>query len=523
MPIWRNFTTFHAFIVYALIRALSFLTYNHEIVNQIFTAILVACFAYVCVKKLPLAWTVLVAEFLLDGSGRFFELSGLLLRTWFLVIFVTVWIAESVRKQFVIPVEASHTTVGERSGEPALSDSRMGIPFHISKETLWQLLKGFPPLHSPLWRGRFGRNDKYSLPRIILVFIGLFTISLAFSVLNGFFRHNMPIYIFQDITLYLFLFLLFPALEFQKEISDPLIKIAKGYILGSAAFSFITFFIYSGGIGILPDAYYHWFRNVAGGKITDLGSNFFRVVLPEHLIIVPVILVLASFLMRDIKNKKLWLFLVLSSFVLALNFTRIYFIGLAAGMIFLAYRQNFKRWLVVSATSALCVIVLFAGTHLAASSGQSLGLELLGVRFAGVAAPAGDVSGAIRLAILPNAVEIIKQRPWLGSGLGTMVTFISPVTNQPESRTQFDWGYLEMIAELGIIGTVSYLALLLLILYSVWRKAFSNADTEQNFLLRGLLAGGITLFFINITTPALFQGFGVLFFVACVLIERIES
>ena len=205
-----------------------------------------------------------------------------------------------------------------------------------------------------------------------------------------------------------------------------------------------------------------------------------------------------------------------SSFVIMLNFSRIYFIGLALGFIILAIKQNLKRWFCVSAIVAASIFVMFTTTHFIASRGQSTGLELLGVRMGGVTAPIDELSGAIRMALLPDIWRTIKLHPWLGSGLGTTVSFVHPMTKVLETRTQFDWGYLEMWAELGILGTLAYVIFLLTILSSLALSAYLT-NSQTNPMFRGLLAGGVALFVINITTPALFQGFGVLYFVFIVI------
>ncbi len=454
-------TIWHALLIYALIRLLSFLTWNHNVANQIIAAILVAAFACVCVKKLSLAWLVLVAEFFLNGSGHFFELFGLLSRTWFLGIFGIIWLAQKIKQD----------------------------------KFNWRLPKSL---------------------RFSMFVVGFF---LLISIVNGFLNQHAGILVAQDAILYLFFLLLFPALEMLKYPDATLLKIAQAYIVGSAFFSLITFFIYSSGIGFLPDVYYHWFRNIAAGKITDLGANFFRIVLPEHLLLVPAILIIAAYLMKDLKNKKLWFYIFCSSFVIMLNFSRIYFVGLAFGFIILAFKQNLKRWFMISSIVAVSIFVVFISTHLIASRGQSVGLELLGVRIGGVTAPTDELSGAIRMALLPDIWRTIKLHPWIGSGLGTTVSFVHPVTKILETRTQFDWGYLEMLAELGILGTFAYLVFLLIILCSLARLAYK---TPANPLFLGLLAGGVALFATNITTPALFQGFGVLYFVFVLIMIQLN-
>jgi O-antigen ligase len=153
--------------------------------------------------------------------------------------------------------------------------------------------------------------------------------------------------------------------------------------------------------------------------------------------------------------------------------------------------------------------------HTIVSRGKSSGLELIGLRASGITTPSRDISGAIRLALLPDILHSIKKHPWLGSGLSTTVTFVNPVTNSQETRTQFDWGYLEMITELGILGTVAYLVLLSAILYNLTNRRHQQWNTIIRG--RGLAAGLVALGIINLTTPALFQGFGVVFIVYCIV------
>ncbi len=416
---------------------------------------------------------ILIAEFFLNGAGHFFEFFDLLLRTWFLGIFGIIWLAQKVKQKNIC-------------AHPQL----------------------------------------FLSASISLIVAGVF---LLLSIVNGYLRQHTIMFIAQDAILYLFFLLLFPALEMLKYPDATLAKIAYGYILGSAIFSFVTVYIYASGIGTLPDAYYHWFRNIAAGKITDIGNNFFRIVLPEHLLMVPAILIIASYLMKDPKNKKLWLYIICASFVLMLNFSRIYFIGLIAGFVILKFKQSLKNWFLISATVLMSIFLMFIATNLIVSRGQSFGIELLGVRMGGMTAPKTELSGAIRLALLPDIFRTIKLHPWFGSGLGTTVSFVHPVTKELEIRTQFDWGYLELLAELGIFGMLAYLIFLLIIIYILVRRTCSTNGlaNKHGSLFNGLFAGGIALFIINITTPALFQGFGVLYFVfllvLTVVIKREEQ
>lgn len=439
-------------VVYALIRLLSFGTYQYPFGNEIFAALGILSFSYLCFKNTKLGWLLLVAELILDGAGHFFELQSLLLRTWFLGIFGLVWVVKKIRTKDV------------------------RLP---SKSVFYSLLG-----------------------------LGAMVI---FSVINGFIHGHAPMNIVQDMILFFFLILLFPAADWKidtEKIVNPLIK---AWIWGTSLFSLLTLGIYSSGLGHLPDTYYHWFRNIAAGKITDLGNHFFRIVLPEQVFIVPIILVLAALLLTDLKNKKLWLYLSSSLFILALNFSRIYFLALAIGFLVLIYQHAWKKWLVVSTASACLLILIFTGTHLLASRGVSSGLELLGVRVSGTTAPTSDVSGAIRLAILPDALRQIKERPWFGSGLGATIRYTDPATKELVTRTQFDWGYLELLAELGIVGTLVYFIFFGTVIKQTVLAGYGN--NLPNPVVRGLLAGASALAVITITTPALLHGFGMLYLV----------
>lgn len=98
----------------------------------------------------------------------------------------------------------------------------------------------------------------------------------------------------------------------------------------------------------------------------------------------------------------------------------------------------------------------------------------------------------------------------------------NPTAQGRTTRTQFDWGYFEMLAELGIIGTLIFLVFFFTVLYYLARLAYSSTH-ENSALSRGLLAGGISLLIINITTPGLFHGFGILYSVLAIVIIKLTS
>jgi hypothetical protein len=437
---------------FILVRALSFALRAHEGMQELIAAVLIGGFTYYCIQNISFAWQLLALELLLDGAGHFFELRGLLLRTWFLGIFGACW----------------------------------------------------------AWR-KFRTRTKIIVPKKnILITLGVFGVVLVLAGSNGLLLHNAPHFVVQDFILYAFLLLMFPALEFGK-LQQPIYRAGlQIFIIGSAFFSIITFALYASGHAILQNQYYHWFRDVAAGKITDLGQHFFRIVTAEQILFVPIILVLVWQLIKTSRDKKMWGLLFCSLIVVILNFTRIYFLSLAVGALILLWRTPWKKWLTVVGYTCVAASFIFFAAHAIASRGESIGLELLGVRIGHVTKQT-DPSAAIRMALLPDILQHMRAHPLRGSGLGTEISYVDPITHETKTRTQFDWGYFEMIVELGALGAATYVAVLCMITRAC-------AQTE-------LIAGAAALAIINITTPALFQGFGVLYFVFLIVVgnEKLNS
>lgn len=442
--------------VYFLIRIFSLITYHHPLPNQVVTCFLIILFCFIAFKNFTQAWTILITELLLNGAGHFLEFQGLIIRTWLLGILAITWLIQKIKKQKI----------------------------------------------------------EIKLPKPILISLSISGIIIILSILLGIIHEHGLKLVLQDAILYFFLLLFLPALEQEDKINKNFfINLIKTFIIGTAIFSLISFIIYSSHLGNLLDFYYHWFRNIASGKITDLGNNFFRIVLPEQLFIIPLILILTAQLIQNTKNKLAWSLLITLLIILNLNFSRIYFLALAIGSLILIYKNSFKSWIKTMFIIGILTITIFLSLNLIASRFTSLGLELWGIKISAIKTPEADLSGAIRMAMLPDIFNTIKTHPYFGSGLATTVSYPDPLTHEIVSRTQFDWGYLEMIAELGFIGTAIFIGTIGIILYYLFKLTYFKNQSTKNPFLQGLLAGAISLFIINITTPALFQGFGILYFV----------
>jgi O-antigen ligase len=429
--------------LYAFIRLLSFATLSVGWIQTVIAALAVLFMAYFGVRKPLLAWYILIAEFFLGGNGHFFELFGIAVRTWFFVIFFSCWLIRKFKAKKLI--------------------------------------------------------DALQLPKILKYTI----LSLGFSVLIGIIvgisnEHDLHA-IISDAIPYFFLLLLFPAKEFIQQTSKKDISyIIISYLTGTALFALFTETLFSSGLSILQSPYYHWFRDVVGGKITDVGEHFFRVTSPEYLLL-PIILIFINSLLiqKKEKTKTLWLLFILAAIPMLLSVSRTFILAYLIGLLFLFQKNNWKQWFKISLISIISLLILFSSIHFIVSRGKSFGFELFSSRFGGIVNPDSEVSSASRKTLLAPIFEKIKAHPIVGSGLAETLTFIEPKTNNLITTTQFDWGYLEIWTELGLLGLFSTLSLIFYLLLKLFK---------QN---KGLLACTVSLAFMQITTPAIFHVFGV--------------
>ncbi len=450
--------TFWLLILFFAIRVLSYFLNGHLIIQGLLVFTILMILGILYFKNPSWAWGLVLGEILLGGSGHYLEFLGLSIRTLLIGFFIFLWLAQ---------------LLGERN---------------LKKTIL---------INKPI------------TAILVVLFIFLFG-----SVFNGLYHEHEFRRIVADIMPFTFLLLLFPSyyLFAEKKTQEFLVRLIGVFIIGTATFSLTTLVLFSTKIARLQDGFYKWYRDVDMGKITDMGAGFFRIVEPAHLLIVPIILIITSLLMRNEHHHKMWRFIqILSIVILALNLSRAYFLALVVGLIVLKLKHNWKQWMTESIMTILLVMIVFSGIHMIASGGGSLGWELFGVRLQSLTSPTLEISTNTRMMILPAAWQMITTNPILGVGLGATVTFLNPYTYEAFTTASFDWGYLEMWAELGIFGALVLIFLYAFVGYKLLLKIVNIHDWHDFDV--GLLAGIVALLITNIAAPALFHVFGILYLI----------
>lgn len=445
-------------VLFFIVRIASFFLQPHLFIQGAIIVVLILLLCVLYFKNPDWAWYIVLSEAILDGAGHYLELGGISLRTLLIGSFLFLWLSHQLNQQI------------------------LGKRLNIS-----------PALN---------------------YLMAFFAIIALFATGNGLVHGHMTKYIIADIMPFVFFLLLFPSTYLFEDLKaqEFLTRLLSVFVIGTAIFSLFAFTMFSTGISELQDPFYKWYRDVDAGKITDIGNGFFRVVEPGHLLVVPLILLITSLLMRDEKHNKMWRilrwFLIL---ILVLNLSRGYFLALIVGLLILKYKHCWRKWLRESLAVILLIGVIFSGISLIASQGKTMGWEQFGIRVMSLTQPKIEISTATRMMKLPAILTVIKQHPILGVGVGSTFTFYNGMTYQPETTPHYDWGYLELWAELGLFGALAFIGLYVFTAYLLVKK-IKNIPDWHDFDV-GLLAGLIAFLIMNITIAALFHVFGIFFLI----------
>lgn len=338
-------------------------------------------------------------------------------------------------------------------------------------------------------------KSKWFWPYLIL---GL---AVMWGVARGIISGNQFSEIFFDANAYFYLALvpIFYHILKKEENRAGLLDFLFAGAIWISLKTLILLFIVSHVGGDFAHGVYRWVRTTGVGEITDWGGGFFRIFIQSQLYAVFALLILLA---SDIRGWLKNIFGILFFAAIFVSFSRSFEVGLIVAVLILFIlkiknKNGGFKWFINTA----CLAVL--GYLLAAAiSGAIFGATISRISIS-------DSAASTRIAELRPLWDQIKKAPIFGSGLGTTLTFKSEdprvTTTNPTgmyTTSAFEWGYLDILMKLGIIGMGIYLYLIWKIGRGLWLKR------NENYNL-GLFFGFIALLIVNIFSPYLNHPLGI--------------
>ncbi len=382
------------------------------------------------------------------------------------------------------------------------------------------------------------------------------------GVLNGVIQGNSKALIYADSNAWLF-FIIAPCV--YRAVADHSAIHRLGTILTAGMVAqigkvLLVFYVMGHkGFGVEGlTIFYRWIRSTGVGEITLL-SHIYRIFFQSQLYIVVLICILVcigAYRVRraSVSNPQIsvvaflraqWvhLFFLAGAWAsLILSFSRSFWLGTAVfgciicTAVFWKWRRSthaFVFWISGNIAALVCaLLLLFAVSSIPVPSSQGVfAIDSLTDRVKDVQ---DEAAAASRWNLLPVLVIEISGKPLLGYGFGKTVTYVSHdprvlLINPTGTYTTyaFEWGYLDMVVKLGLIGLIVYLCMIReLLLQGVFalKKRAHELNTDTPAFISGLVFGIGALLVIHVFTPYLNHPLGIALLIASgVIFERLNG
>ncbi len=375
-----------------------------------------------------------------------------------------------------------------------------------------------------------------------LFYFSALAVFVVWGMINGLLQNNLLSNNFFDANNWFYFLLVFPIFSVLR--TDDHIKIIEQIFFASIGWlsvkTLLLAYFFSHSFDYFTLDLYRWVRSSGAGEITQVVPGFSRIFMQSHIFVLIGFFILLFYLLKNIEKKPPVLnrqnlgligFTTLLLSTIIISFSRSFWLGLAAGAIFILLtaifklKINLKKFIVFNLTAIAALAVSLALTFLVikfpypAPSGGFDAANLLSDRVTRITNEAGASS---RWQLLPPLIEKIKTAPILGRGFGATVTYKSndprALAANPEgtyTTYAFEWGWLDVWLKLGIFGLLAYLILLVKIIY--------DGLKINSYYSLSLAAGLFVVLAVNITSPYANHPLGIGYIIiAAVIIESLK-
>ena len=382
--------------------------------------------------------------------------------------------------------------------------------FRINQE---MILKLFIVTILGLWAIKFFTSEenhwhKNRLNLSILFFTLMITISLL--------RNNKIIEGSKEYIIYLSYFIIYFLIINNVDNKKQFDKFFKLFFLTSFIISMYTLLQYYGIIAYLKDY---------GPVISTIGqknwtSNYLALIFP---------LMFSYFLLEKSKRRKIFYFVILSIMYATLMICQSRGIWISISITLMAaiyiifkskllkiFREN-RKWLILLVFTFLIITIIYSTDNPLNKSAITVPQRALSTF------DEKDPSINTRFLIWGTTIDMIKDKPLFGSGIGTFKMnylryqaeflennegYLKYWTNAWEAHNE----YLQMWAELGIIGLGIFFSIIFGFYNLVWKFLKEEKDSKKKLISWGLFLGIICFLFHSLFTfplhvPALGSAF----------------
>lgn len=367
----------------------------------------------------------------------------------------------------------------------------------------------------------------------------MFGLIIMWGVLNGLMKNNAPTEVFLDFNGYLYWCLLPIFIQVFKD-KENIVLFLQVLFAGVFVSTFkvlgLLYFFSHKFYYLLPDLY-TWVRDTRVAEIAQMPGGFSRIFLQSQIYSLFTFFIII-FLLCVCKNKmkKIMIFKQENEFVsliivfvlaitsIVISFSRSIWFGGLAGFIFLIfliikYFKEFKReWLkiflfaLVSTIVSVTILFITVKVPFPQSTG-AFNVGMLQDRFSSIE---NEAAVSSRWNLLPVLANKSLEHPLLGSGFGTRVEYKSEdprnvTIDNPEgiySTFTFEWGYLDTITEIGLLGLAVLITIIVLIFIKGF-QAIKAEDIELRNVSGGLLVAFFALLITHFFTPYLNHPLGI--------------
>ena len=368
------------------------------------------------------------------------------------------------------------------------------------------------------------KNKTSVLPETIRWTIYLLFTILAWAVGRGF-GHFAPAAVYLDVNGWLYWLLVFPIADGLRT-RQQLEQLRSALLAATtwvAAETVVALIIFSNGLAVIGGSLYHWLRDSGLGEITHVSGTIFRVFIQSQLfVLVGFFLALGLIIFYERQRQgtialKTYCYVWLCSLAIVISQSRSFWIGLVVGVVLLLALGIWTKhldWRRSTVTIALLAVLTIADVLLLNLFTRNFTGNPLLERLTGLQTEAAASS---RMNQLRPLSEAIRVQPMLGYGFGKELTYVSSdprvLAKNPSglyTTSAFEWGYLDILLKIGLLGLGIYLFFLTLALWPTKNLLSSTTATDEDKgVAAGLAAAAVAVLITNVFSPYLNHPLGI--------------